>query len=94
MKNKNDRPDKIKTPTDEVEALLRLKDTQEWQVVKRVAVRYIQNLKSISFKLTEENPAYLAARHAELAGQALGIKQLIKFIDESGKRASRDEKNQ
>jgi hypothetical protein len=53
--------------------------------------RFITKIKSASFKLTEENPAYLAARHAEFAGQVLGIRLLIKHVDESGKKLEREE---
>lgn len=92
MKKSLDRPSKVRTELNELEVLARLKDSVEWAIVKRLALRYIGNLRRASFKLTEENPTYLAVRHAEFAGQALGIKNIIKIIDNSGKRLSKLEK--
>jgi hypothetical protein len=92
MTKNSDRPQKVRSTLQELEVLTRLKDSVEWAVVKRVAMRYISHIKTASFKLTEENPPYLAARHAEFAGQALGIKMFIKQIDESGKKLELEEK--
>ena len=89
MTKNHDRPQKVRTQTEELEILANLKDSVQWAIVKRMALRYIGNLRRASFKLTEENPNYLAVRHAEFAGQALGIKQLIKIVDSSGKRLSK-----
>ena len=87
MKKKNpDRPEKVRTKLAELEALSRLNSSVEWMIVKRLAQRYVNNLRKASFKLTEENPTYLAARHAEFAGQALGIKMLIRMVDDAGKK--------
>lgn len=91
-KKKNlDRPEKVKTSLEELEVLSRLKNTVEWDIVKRIASRYIENLRKASFKLDERDPSYLAARHAELTGQALGIRVLIRHIDEAGKKLEKME---
>ena len=90
MKNK-DRPEKIRTRPEELEVLMRLKGTLEWAIFKRYAQRYIGNLRRASFKLTEEKPNYLAVRHAEFAGQALGIKQMIKLVENAGQRLEKME---
>lgn len=87
-----DRPDKVRTSLEELEVLSHLKDTVDWVIVKRMASRYIQNLRKASFKLIETNPNYLAVRHAEFAGQALGIRTIIRMIDESGKKRDKLEK--
>ena len=87
-----DKPQKVRTTLEELEVLARLKDSVEWAIVKRVANRYNHNIKNASFKLIESNPNYLAARHAEFAGQVFGIRQLIKIIDKSGERLEREEK--
>lgn len=76
---------------DELEVLSRLSASVEWAVLKRLAARYIGVLRRSSFKLTEENPTYLAVRHAEFAGQALGVKTLIKMVDEAGKKVEKME---
>ena len=86
-----DKPQKVRTKVEELEVLARLKNTVEWAIVKRMANRYIQNLRKASFKLDERDPGYLAARHAEFAGQALGIRILIKMVDESGKKMEKME---
>jgi hypothetical protein len=92
MKKVLDRPQKVRTTLEELEVLSSLKDSVQWAIVKRIAQRYISRVKSASFKLTEEKPQYLAVRHAEFAGQALGIKMLIRMIDESGKKLESEEK--
>jgi len=93
MKHKNlDVPEKVRTTLEELEVLERLKDSVEWAIVKRLAVRYVGNLRRASFKLTEQNPTYLAVRHAEFAGQALGVKTLLKMVDNVGKKLEKIEK--
>lgn len=93
MKKKNlDRPEKVRTQLEELEILLRLKDSTEWVIFKRLALRYIGNLRRASFKLSEVDPHYLAVRHAEFAGQALGIKMLIRIVEDSGKKLKKNEK--
>lgn len=84
-----DRPQKVKTTLEEAEVLSRLKETVEWSIVKRIAVRYIDNLRKISFKLVETDP-YLAIRHTELVSQALGIRNLIKFVDKIGEKVEKE----
>jgi len=91
MKKNPDRPEKVRTQLAELEALVRLKESVEWAIVKRLSQRYINNLRKASFKLTEENPTCLAARHAEFAGQALGIKMLIRMVDDAGKKRDKME---
>lgn len=92
MKKKQlDSPQKVKTTLEELEVLTRLKNTVEWAIVKRLAERYITNLQKVSFKLMETNEHYLAVRHSEFAGQALGIKSLIKLVEDSGKKLEKME---
>ena len=88
---KSDRPQKVKTRTEELEVLIRLKESIEWTILKRLAGRSVYNLQKASFKLLETDPHYLAVRHAEFAGQALGIRQLIKMVDEAGRKLERIE---
>lgn len=94
MKKKLDKPQKVRTTEEELEVIARLKNTVEWSIVKRWAARYIDNLRKASFKLVETDPHYLAVRHSEFAGQALGIRQLIKMVDNSGKKLEKMEKNE
>lgn len=89
---KKDRPEKVRTRLEELEVLASLKETVEWAIVKRLAQRYIYNLQKASFKLMETDPTYLAVRHSEFAGQALGIKELIKMVDNAGKKLEKLEK--
>jgi len=87
-----DRPEKIRTSTEELEVLLRLKESVEWSIAKRWIGRYISHLKSVSFKLLETDEHYLAVRHAEFAGQALGLKEFVKVVEDSGKKLEHDAK--
>lgn len=91
MTKDKDRPEKIRTREDELEVLAQLKHSVEWAIFKRLCQRYIGNLRRVSFKLTEENPTYLAVRHAEYAGQALGIKQIIKLVEKAAERLDKME---
>jgi hypothetical protein len=86
-----DRPEKVRTSTEELEVLLRLKESVEWSILKRWIMRYISHLKSVSFKLLETDAHYLAVRHAEFAGQALSLKELIKAVENSGKRLEKED---
>lgn len=81
-----DKPEKVRTSMEELEVLLRLKESVEWAILRRWIMRYISHLKSVSFKLLETDPHYLSVRHAEFAGQALGLKELIKAVENSGKK--------
>lgn len=91
MTKDKERPEKIRTRPEELEVLARLKTSIEWAIFKRFAQRYIGNLRRVSFKLTEENPTYLAVRHAEYAGQALGIKAMIKLVEKASERLEKME---
>ena len=83
-------PQKVRTQLDELEVLTRLKDSVEWAVVKRISQRYIGNLRRASFKLSELDPHYLAVRHTEFVSQALGIRNLIKIVDNAGKKLEKE----
>lgn len=71
---------RIKTPNEELELMSNFKQSQEYVILKRWINRYISNMKDVSFKLLEHEPSF-PFRHAEYAGQALGLKTLLKFID-------------
>lgn len=91
MKKKNlDRPQKVRTTIEELEVLAKLKETVEWAIVKRVASRYIQNLKTKAFKVPENHP-YFREEHIDYTGQARGIRFLIQMIDDSGKKLEKIE---
>lgn len=79
----------VKSTLVEADYLIKLKNSPEWVILKRVANRYIGHLKNVSFKLVEKDPNYFAMRHAEMTGQALGIKYLIRFIDNIGKNVEK-----
>ncbi len=91
MKKKKDldTPQKVRTTLEELEVLERMKDSTEWAIFKRLAARYVGNLRRASFKLMETDPHYLSVRHAEFAGQALGIRQLINMVDNAGRKKSK-----
>lgn len=87
MAKKNDRPEKIKTNLDELEVLVRLKDSVEWVILKRVMQRYVTHLKSFAYNLPYSlNGEDFKVKHREATAQALGFKRLIKMVESSGKR--------
>ena len=53
-----DKPQKIKTPLAELELLAQLSDTEYFVVLKRLVRRYVENMKSLSFSLREEDPQF------------------------------------
>lgn len=86
-----DKPRKVRTTIEELEVLARLKETVEWAIVKRIAQRYLTNLTKISFNLNESDPNF-RNYYARLAGEAMGIKKLIKIVERAGKRLEEKEK--
>ena len=90
MAKKLDRPRKVRTSLEELEVLERLKDTVEWAIVKRIANRYISNLRRKAFNISEAHPRF-KEEHIDYTGQARGIKQLIKVVDQSGKKKEKME---
>lgn len=94
MKAKNlDRPQKVKTPMDELIVLARLKDSVEWAILKRVMQRYVTQLKSFAYNLPYNLPGEdFKVKHRESTAQALGFKRLIKLVESSGKKLEEDDK--
>ena len=74
-----DKPQKIKTPLAELELLAQLSDTEYFVVLKRLVRRYVENMKSLSFSLREEDPQF-AIKHTRYVEQAVGMEMLIKAI--------------
>ena len=83
-----DRPEKIKTSLEELEVLGGLNGSVEWAIIKRLAERYINNLRRISFKLPEDDT--LKVRHAGLLGEALGIRNLIRLVEKAQERLEKE----
>lgn len=73
-------PEKIKTPHEELQVLAEMSNSQYLIVLKRVARRYTENLKTQSFTLREEDP-HFAVKHARYVEQAVGMNLLIKIIE-------------
>lgn len=82
---------KFKTPLEELEVMAGFQDTTQYAVIKAWAKRYISNLKNVSFGLLEHDPA-MKYKHAEYAGQALGLTQLLRFIEGVSKEINKLEK--
>jgi hypothetical protein len=80
-----DKPQKIKTPLEELEVLANLKEKVEWAIAKRWINRYILNLQKVSFRLDETLPNFVS-RHAELIGQAVGLRTFVRAIEKAGKK--------
>lgn len=77
---------KAKYTLQELSSLARLANTPDYLILKRLVFRYINNLKVISFKLPEDNPQYLAKRHAELVGMAIGARQVLTILEQSANK--------
>lgn len=73
-------PEKVKTPHEELQVLAEMAGSQYLTVLKRVARRYTENLKTQSFTLREEDP-HFAVKHARYVEQAVGMNLLIKIIE-------------
>lgn len=81
MKKKSqDRPRRIRTTEDEVDVLVALRGTVSWAIMRRVSQRFLTNLTRVAFNLPESDPNF-AVRHASITGQAIGVKQLIRFVE-------------
>ena len=83
---------KFETPLDELEVMAGFKDTPQWEVMRRWVRRYIENCKGVSYKLLEYDPKFVS-RHAELAGQGLGLMNFVKFVEGIGKEIEKMEKD-
>ena len=88
-----DTPQKVRTPMAELEVLARVKGSVEWTIMKRWMNRYVQNLMKTSFNLPE-NASNFKARHAEYAGQALGLKTFVRVVERAGKKLEKMEKKE
>lgn len=76
---------------EELEVLSRFRESVEFQVLKRVARRYAENLKSLSFTLREEDP-HFAIKHTRYVEQAVGMNLLIKMVEDARKEIAELEK--
>lgn len=85
-KVKKKRLRKAKYTLEEIAALSRIANSPDFLVLKRIIFRYIRNLRDISFKLPEDNPNYLAKRHAELVGMGLGARQVLIILENSSSK--------
>jgi hypothetical protein len=81
---------KFNTPLEELEIMDGFSDSPQYAVLQRWAKRYIANLKNVSFKLLEHEPSFIA-KHAEYAGQALGIMTMLRFIKDVQKEINKAE---
>lgn len=75
-------PQRIKTPREELEVLSVFADTQAFTILKRVARRYAENLKTFAFSLDPTDPQF-AVKHTKYREQAVGMQILIKIIAEA-----------
>jgi hypothetical protein len=91
MKKRDDilpQPEDVRTPLEELEVLAELGDTVYFQVLKRVARRYAENLKNLSFTLREEDP-HFAIKHVRYVEQAVGMQLLLKMVSDAKKELAR-----
>jgi len=77
---------------EELEVLSELRDSVQFDVLKRVARRYAENLKSLSFTLREEDP-HFAIKHTRYVEQAVGMNLLIKMVEDARKQIAKMDKD-
>lgn len=87
------KPEQVKTSLEELEFLARLSGSTEFVILKRVARRYAENLKNLSFTLAEEDP-HFAIKHTRYVEQAVGMNLLIKIVAEAKKKLEEFEDTQ
>lgn len=85
-------PEQVRLPEDELEALAELSDTIHFQVLKRVARRYTENMKNQAFTLNSSDPN-LAIKHSRLVEQAVGMNLLVRIIEQARTQLNREEGN-
>lgn len=83
--------EKVKTPIEELEVLAELRDSVQFVILKRVARRYIEYLKAMSFTISADDPN-LAIKHATYLHEARGIETLIKMVE--GARAEKNRREE
>ena len=83
-------PEKVRTPLEELQVLSELSNTVYFQVLKRVARRFAENLKNMSFTLREEDPQF-AIKHTRYVEQAVGMNLLLKAISDAKKEIEKFE---
>lgn len=83
-------PEDVITPAEELEVLAELKATVYFTVLKRVARRYVENLKNKSFTLASEDPN-LAIKHTRHVEQAVGMQLLIRIIEGASRELAQKE---
>lgn len=82
---------RLKYTLSELAALSRIATSSDFAILRRIVFRYIRNLRDISYKLPEDNPQYLAKRHAELVGMGLGARQVIMILEASSSKLDEQE---
>lgn len=82
---------RLKYTLTELGALSRISSSPDFAILRRLIFRYIRNLRDISYKLPEDNPQYLAKRHAELVGMGLGARQVITLLESAGNKLEEQE---
>lgn len=93
MNNKDEilpKVEQVKTSQEELEYLAKFSGSTEFAILKRVARRYAENLKNLSFTLPEEDP-YFAIKHTRYVEQAVGMNLLIKIVTDARKQLDKFE---
>ena len=84
------KPELIKTPQEELEILAAGSESTFFIVIKRVARRYAEQLKNLSFTLDETDP-HFAIKHTRYVEQAVGMNLLIKIVNDAKKQLAKME---
>ena len=83
-------PVKVKTPHEELQILAELQGTVYFTVLKRVARRYTENLKTMTFTLNPTDTNF-AVKHTGYVENAKGMNLLIKIIENAQRELNKME---
>lgn len=84
------RPEEVKTPLAELRVMANGANSTFFQVQKRWARRYAEQLKNKSFRLSAGDPKF-ATKHTEYLHQAVGMELLIRLIEGASKKIDETE---
>ena len=79
------KPSQIKITIEELDYLIALKDSAEWDVFKKMCERYIDYVQKATFWIPYDDPNFLP-KHSDAIGQVYGIRHMVELIEESARK--------
>lgn len=84
------RPEEVKSTLEELEMLATLADSNEFVILKRVARRFAEQYKELSFRLDENDLAF-KKKHTSYYERAAGMHLLLRFVEEARRKVAKAE---